>query len=172
MRSTTNNVNLAAIVIAAVALVAGLAYLISQPIYAQESRPTIETRLQAAVNSGKITQAAANERLKAFSRMSKDGNEKEGQHRGKPKMTPGDVEARLQAAVEAGKLTQDEADAKLEGLKSGQRMDYENGKQRGRSHSGDVETRIRRGVESGAITQKDADAIRERLSQGRSKQAA
>jgi hypothetical protein len=163
MKSTTSSVNIAAILIAAIALVTGLVYLLYQPISAQESQPTIETRLQVAVDNGNITQAAANERLKASRRS--------GLHRGKPQMNLEDVAARIQAAVEVGTLTQDQADAKLEKLEGAL---AQKGLHRGKPQMNpeDLESRIKRGIESGAITQKDASAIRERLSQGRSKQAA
>ena len=163
MGQAINRVNLVAIIIAFVALVAGLGYILSQPISAQGTQPGIETRLQEAVDSGKITQAAANERLKAYTRMSQ--NKSESKFHSKPQMTVADLEARLQAAVEAGKLTQDEAKQKLESFSTKKDGVCEKGTLGERSHSRDTDARIKRGLESGALTQDQANAMREKLSQ-------
>ena len=156
-----NRVNLAAIIIAIAALVVGLGYIISQPISAQGNQSGIEQRLQQAVESGKITQAAANERLKEATRMSRDRST--DRLADNPKVTAADLEARLQAAVEAGKLTQTEADAKLEAFSSGA-MKY--GKEIGKPKmtAADLEAKLQAAVEAGKLTQTEADAKLEAFS--------
>ncbi|MBG94727.1 MAG: hypothetical protein CL793_05655 [Chloroflexi bacterium] len=171
MGRTINRVNLAAIIIAIAALVIGLGYIISQPISAQGNQSGIEQRLQQAVESGKITQAAANERLKVASRMSRERSEDNLDD--KPKMTIADLEAKLQAAVEAGKLTQTEADEKLEAFSNNGEKHCDKG-QRSKKLSGqkDVDARIQRGVENGFLSQDQADAMKLKVFQDSKKQAA
>ena len=172
MGRTISRINLAAIFIAVIALITGLAYMISQPISAQGAPENIETRLQAAVSSGKITQAAANERLKAFARISEDGSTKNSHYRESPKVTAENLEARLQEAVEAGKLTQNEANQKLEAFNSRANKDCETEKSNKRPQPKDIEDRIQRGIKSGAITQGEGDALRKRLFQVENRRAA
>ena len=170
MGRTINRVNLAAIIIAIAALVIGLGYIISQPISAQGNQSGIEQRLQQAVESGKITQAAANERLKVASRMSRERSEDNLDD--KPKMTIADLEAKLQAAVEAGKLTQTEADEKLEAFSNNGEKHCDKGQRSKLSDQKDVDARIQRGVENGFLSQDQADAMKLKVFQDSKKQAA
>ena len=154
MGRTINRVNLAAIIIAIAALVVGLGYIISQPISAQGNQSGIEQRLQQAVESGKITQAAANERLKVASRMSRERSEDNLDDN--PKVTTADLRTRLQAAVDAGKLTQTEADDKLEAFSSGA---MKRGKEVGKPKMtiADLEAKLQAAVDAGKLTQTEAD---------------
>ena len=170
MGRTINRVNLAAIIIAIAALVVGLGYIISQPISAQGNQSGIEQRLQQAVESGKITQAAANERLKVASRMSRERSEDNLDDN--PKVTTADLRTRLQAAVDAGKLTQTEADEKLEAFSNNGEKHCDKVQRSKLSGQKDVDARIQRGVENGFLRQDQADAMKLKVFQDSKKQAA
>ena len=121
----------------------------------------IEQRLDAAVKSGRITQAEAHARQ----RQATSGKSRNGANK-KPAIRSAGIaaqlnatEERLNAAVESGKLTQEEADAKRE------QLDAKRGEftEKRTQIAQEIDQRLNAAVESGKLTQEEADAKREQL---------
>ena len=78
----------------------------------------IKAKVQAAVESGDITQEQADEKLeylenlpkKGFGRWHNKPHMNFGRWHNKPHMNPEDLKAKIQAAVESGDITQEQAD--------------------------------------------------------------
>ena len=75
------------------------------------------SKISGAVESGKLTQAEADEKLAALKAKAGDGK-KQGKMKKGHRGGPGALVKRLAGAVESGKLTQAEADEKLAALKA------------------------------------------------------
>jgi len=84
--------------------------------YEKPTESEIKQRLDSAVESGKLTQEEADEKLQAI--LSGEMKKKRPGMFGK-KPTESEIKQRLDSAVESGKLTQEEADEKLQAILSG-----------------------------------------------------
>ena len=74
----------------------------------------IKAKIQAAVESGDITQEQADEKLEYLENLPEKGF---GRWHNKPHMNPEDIKAKIQAAVESGDITQEQADDNQNKLK-------------------------------------------------------
>ena len=120
-----------------------------------------QARIQAAVESGKLTQEQADERLTQLKERYSKGS---GSKKGMRAHGQGLVQARIQAAVESGKLTQEQADQKLAQGKEKFGKAFASAKGMRIRGLGDIQERIQTALESGKITQEQAESALSRLS--------
>ena len=132
----------------------------------------VQQRLDAAVESGRITQEQADaiaERLE--SREGKEWRKAliDALAQVKGEIREEKVQQRLDAAVESGRITQEQADAIAERLESREGKEWRKAlidalaQVKGEIREEKVQQRLDAAVESGRITQEQADAIAERL---------
>jgi len=123
---------------------------------------TIKAKILAAVESGEITQAEADERLSAI-----EAKRNERQEKMAAKLE--EIKAKISAAVENGEITQTEADEKLAALEGRTEKGQRPYGKKGQHHKKpfmDIETiktKISAAVENGEMTQAEADEKLARL---------
>ena len=120
----------------------------------------IKTKIQAALESGDITQEQADEKLEYLQNLPKKGF---GRWHKKPHMNPEDLKAKIQAAVDSGDITQKQADEKLEYLQNLSKNGFGRWHKKPRVSPEDLKAKIQAAVDSGDITQEQADLIQNKL---------
>jgi len=120
----------------------------------------IKAKIQAALESGGITQEEADEKLEKLENLPQKGF-RHGHN--KPHMNPKDLKAKIQAAVESGDITQEQADEKLENLENLPQKGFGRWHNKPHMNPEDLRAKIQAAVESGDITQEQADFIQNKL---------
>ena len=120
----------------------------------------IKTKIQAALESGDITQEQADEKLEYLENLPKKGF---GRWHKKLRMNPEDVKGKIQAALESGDITQEQADKKLEYLENLPGKSFGRWHKKPRMNPENLKAKIQAALESGVITQEQADLIQNKL---------
>jgi hypothetical protein len=120
----------------------------------------IKTKIQAALESGDITQEQADEKLEYLENLPKKGF---GRGHKKLRMNPENIKAKIQAALESGDITQEQVDEKLEYLENLPKKGFGREHEKPHMNPENIKAKIRAALESGDITQEQADLIQNKL---------
>ena len=116
----------------------------------------IKAKISAAVESGEVTQAEADEKLADI-----EAKRNERQEKMAAKLE--EIKAKIAAAVESGEITQAEADSKLAGLEDRKENGWRPHGKKGQHHKKpfmdieEIKAKISAAVESGELAQDEAD---------------